>query len=133
MDVTLDSDADVTLWRFDGDPLSYYETNAASPTSGPQYFGIYTSEPVTNRLEINQSGPVTIDIMAWHYEPSGFLGGKEEEVDQHAWFSIDEPAGTIAERTVARESKFNDLSLQIDRGADGTVDAEQRPTVTAEE
>ena len=63
MDVSVDGDVSVSLWRTDGEPLGYYETNTPPAGSSVQHFDIYTSNPVIIRLEINQDGPVKMDVI----------------------------------------------------------------------
>ncbi|MEX1157460.1 MAG: hypothetical protein WEC79_00855 [Thermomicrobiales bacterium] len=100
----------------------------------PTYsFDIYTLEPVIVQTVLDRQGPVTVEIVAWRLEESGFMGSMSTEFDQRAVFELNEPAGTLAELTVARDDDFNDLRLQIDRDADGTVDAEQPPTSVSDE
>jgi hypothetical protein len=129
MGVTVTGEVTANLWRTDGDPLSYYETNEPRPGSNSQYFGIYASEPVIVRLDINHAGPVTVDVISWRYESGwSIMDSKLEEVDQHATFEIEESAGGRVELMVAREEDFNELTMDIDRDADGTIDAEVPPT-----
>jgi hypothetical protein len=90
-----------------------------------QYFKFTTTQPVIARFELTEEEPVTIIVEVWDRGHT-FLAAIEE-VTKVARFALTEPPGTVGTLTFSRDTDFDDLRLEIDHGADGTIDAERAP------
>jgi hypothetical protein len=125
--VTTAGPVNVSFWRSDGTPATPDAANERPTSQRHQEFQLRTKQPVVAKFAFTQAEPVTITVQVWDKGHSFLYPAGE--VTKDARFVVTEPPGTLATLTFSRDSDFDDLRLEIDHGADGTVDAERAPEI----
>jgi hypothetical protein len=123
--VTTTGPVNVSFWWADDKPFKPDAAYEWSTPQRPQAFELRTKLQITAKFEFTESDAVAITVQVWHERET--ILGPAEDVIKTARFAVTEPPGTLATLTFSRDADFDDLRLEIDHGADGTVDVERAP------
>jgi hypothetical protein len=123
--VTTTGPVNVSFWWADDKPFKPDSAYEWSTPQRPQAFELRTKLQITAKFEFTKSDAVAITFQVGHVRRT--ILGPAEEVTKDARFVLTESSGTVATLTFSRDAEFDDLRMEIDHGADGTIDAERAP------